>query len=93
MNELELYLQRRDAVLQGVRAIILDRLELAREPDELDPDAPLFVTGLQLDSVDAVELVVALEERFGVSLPDGAETLAAMRTVGTIVDRVLELQS
>lgn len=37
-------------------------------PDEIDPAAPLFVEGLGLDSIDALEIGVALAKRYGVKL-------------------------
>ena len=37
-------------------------------PDEIDPEAPLFVEGLALDSIDALEIGVALVKRYGVKL-------------------------
>ncbi len=81
---------RREAVLDGVRKILLDRLRVERELDEIDPATPLFGTGLGLDSVDAVELVVSVEEAFGVTIPDGELARRAMRTLDTLADFVLE---
>jgi acyl carrier protein len=81
---------RREAVLDGIRGIVIERLLVEREPDEIDPGTPLFGTGLGLDSVDAVELVISLEERFGVQIPDGEETRRAMRTLDSLADYILE---
>jgi acyl carrier protein len=36
---------------------------------EIDPEAPLFVTGLGLDSIDALEIGLALHRRYGVTFP------------------------
>ena len=55
---------------------------------ELDPDTPLFGTGLGLDSVDAVEIVVGLESEFGISLDKG-DSMFALRTINSLVDVVL----
>lgn len=41
--------------------------------DEIDPDAPLFGEGLGLDSIDALEIGVALNRRYGVSLTADSE--------------------
>jgi len=40
-------------------------------PDEIDPDAPLFVDGLGLDSIDALELSFAISKRYGIKLRTG----------------------
>ncbi len=90
--ELMSYLQRRDRALARVRRVLIDDLHVAREPDEIDPDAPLFGTGLCLDSVDAVELVVALETSLGTRLPEVELGRRSMRTVGMLVDICLALE-
>lgn len=87
--ELRAQIDAREAVLAIIRAILIEDLRVRREPDEIDPDAPLFGTGLGLDSVDAVELVVAMETRFGLKLPEDTAGRRAMRTVDSLVDLVL----
>src|SRR5690349_1152547 len=87
--DLQSYVAHREEVLDRVRALLVDRLHVEREPDSIDPDTPLFGTGLGLDSVDAVELVVSLEDAFGLHLPDDALGRRVMRTVGKLVDLVL----
>lgn len=82
-------LAERAALLDEVRVLIVQRLRLDRAPHQVDPDAPLFGAGLGLDSVDAVELVVAIEELLGVDLPDGVASRAVLRTPNRIVDHVL----
>lgn len=79
----------RNDILDGVREVILERLPAGRLPAEIDADAALFGAGLGLDSVDAVDLVLGLEDRFGVQLPDGERSYRALRTVGGIVDFVV----
>jgi acyl carrier protein len=79
----------REAVLARLREILIDRMRLRREPDEIDADAPLFGAGFALDSLDAVELVVCLDTGFGVKLEDGALLRQQMRTLNTLVDLVL----
>lgn len=87
--DLERYIARREDVLDRVRRLLVERLHVERDPDTIDPDTPLFGTGLGLDSVDAVEMVVSLEDGFGVKLPDDALGRRVMRTVGKLVDLVL----
>jgi len=80
---------RREQVLGRVREMLIRQLHLRRAPDEIDPDAPLFGTGLGLDSVDAVEVVVSLEADFGVKVEDGWMGKVRLRTVNSLVDLVL----
>lgn len=87
--ELEILFRRREAVLGRVRTLLIDDLKVQARPEELDPDTPLFGTGLGLDSVDAVELVVCFENAFGIRLAESASRLSALRTINTLVDLAL----
>ncbi|SRR6266550_9005779 len=87
--ELTSAISERAAVLATLREILIDRMRLRREPDEIDADAPLFGAGFALDSLDAVELVVCLDTGFGVKLDDGAMLRQQMRTLNTLVDLVI----
>lgn len=84
-------IEKRQAVLDRIRRVLVESLGVRRPVDEIDPDAPLFGTGLGLDSVDAVELVVSLETEFGIHFPPGAMSRRVMRTVGSVADAVLYL--
>jgi acyl carrier protein len=79
----------RNEILRGLRTVLIERMRLRRELDEIDPDAPLFGAGFALDSLDAVELVVCLDTMFGVNLPDNALLRQHMRTLNTLVDLVI----
>lgn len=89
--ELKARLERRQALLDRVRGLMVKQLNLRLEPGDIDPDAPVFTSGLGLDSVDAVELIISLEVEFGLKLPDDSVAVPALRTVNTIVDAVLAL--
>lgn len=79
-------------VLDVVRRILCSVVRDPREPHHVDPDAPIFASGLGLDSVDAVELVVEVQQALGVTIPEGAGTRAALRTPNTLVDLLLDLR-
>jgi acyl carrier protein len=81
--------RRREEILHKVRELLIRDLKVKREPEAIDPDTPLFATGLGLDSVDAVELVVCLQRTFGVVLADDREVQRKTRTVNAIVDTAL----
>lgn len=72
--------------VEDVKELILDALHLREDmsADRMDPDVPLFGnTGLGLDSLDALQLAVALEERFGVAIDEklGAEVFRSVRAI------------
>ena len=52
-----------------VEALVLEDLN----PTDIASEEPLFVEGLGLDSIDALEIAVVLEQRYGVVLDDDAE--------------------
>ena len=83
------YVAQREDVLARVRRLLIDGLEVQAEPDTIDPDTPLFGSGLGLDSIDAVELALLLDEHLGVKWEDGPAGRASMRTVNSIVDSVM----
>ena len=62
------------SVEDEVKQLIIDVLQLEDiTAADIDADAPLFVDGLGLDSIDALELGVALHKRYGISLSGDAE--------------------
>ena len=59
---------------QEVKELIIDVLQLEDiTPADIDSAAPLFVDGLGLDSIDALELGVALQKKYGISLSADSE--------------------
>lgn len=74
----------------AVKKLIVDSLNLPGvAPEAIDDDAPLFGEGLGLDSVDALELVVAVEKVFGIQIADdqvGREVFASARTLTDFVN-------
>jgi acyl carrier protein len=93
MSELRTRAAEREEILAGLRQMLIERMRLQREPDEIDPDAPLFGAGFGLDSLDAVELVVSLDMMYGVVLEDNVLMRQQMRSLNTLVDLVLAHRS
>ncbi|MFZ5525804.1 MAG: phosphopantetheine-binding protein [Pseudomonadota bacterium] len=59
---------------QDIKTLIISALALEDlTPDDIDAEAPLFVKGLGLDSIDALELGLALQKRYGVSVSSDSE--------------------
>jgi acyl carrier protein len=88
MTDLQAMIAERAGVLDQLRGVLIERMRLERTRDEIDADAPLFGAGFALDSLDAVELVVALDTLFGIDLPDG-ELRPYLRTLNTVADLVI----
>lgn len=81
---------RREALLDVIREVLIEHLKVRIEPDQVQPDTPLFGTGLGLDSVDAVDLVVGIEKRCGVRVPDDERGRAGLRTVNTLIALLID---
>lgn len=62
-------------------------------PDQIEDDAPLFRTGLGLDSIDALELVVMLEKHYGIVIKDIEEGRPAFRSVRTLAEFIESKQA
>ena len=74
-----------------VKKMIIDCLRIdGMAPEEIDSDAPLFGEGLGLDSIDALQLVVAMEKEFGVVVPDAETGTKVFRSVRSMADYIAE---
>ena len=73
-----------------IKQLIVSSLDLEEvEPADIDTEAPLFGEGLGLDSIDALELGMAIKKEFGVSFSkDPAENKRVFHSVKTIADYV-----
>ncbi len=87
-TELKRRIEIRESTLLDVLGILISALNLKIQTNDLDPDTPLFGSGLGLDSVDAVVIIVELESRFNIRISE-EEGRRALRTVNTIVDLII----
>ena len=77
---------------QQIKRIIVENLMLQITAEEIRDDQPLFgPDGLGLDSVDALQLVVALDKNFGLKIPDPAAAKSILQSVDTIAAAVSAL--
>jgi len=77
-----------DLVLE-LKELIINTLKLEDiGPGDIEDDAPLFGDGLGLDSIDALELVVALEKTYNVFIPDSEVGKKVFRSVDALAEFV-----
>ena len=76
----------RSVLAAEVKELLTRGLRLDLSPAEIVDDAPIFGEGLGLDSIDALELVVLVEERFRVAIPDEDVGRRAFASVSALVE-------
>jgi acyl carrier protein len=81
---------RRMALSDALKRILIERLSLRIDPDQITNDAPLFETGLGLDSVDALEIAVAVETEFGVPVTEA--DIAELHSINRLADFIIKRQ-
>jgi len=73
-----------------VKDLIVRRLKLDVDPQTIEDGAPLFGEGLGLDSIDALELVLGIEQEFGVKVADEEVGVKAFSSVDSLADLIRE---
>ena len=74
--------------LDAVRSVLIDTLELAHQPSDLQRDTVLFGALPELDSFGVVQLVAELEQRFDITIDDDEFGADLFETVGSLTDFV-----
>jgi acyl carrier protein len=76
-----------DGLVARIKQALIEELDLrGKTAADIDQAAPLFGAGLGLDSLDALQLAMAIEERFGVAVPEGEEGRSIFASVDAIAD-------
>ncbi len=80
-----------DPLLSHLKRLIVETLKLEDvTPEEIPDDEALIGSGLNLDSIDALELVVRLEKEFGVKISSSEESMRALASVNSLAAFVRE---
>lgn len=87
LESVRAYAKNRAALTHRLKETLIERLSLDKTPDEIPDDCLLFGIGLGLDSVDALEIVVAIESEFGIRVED--RDMREIRSINSIVDFIL----
>lgn len=76
----------RQELCHAVKTLLVDRLALEVEPGLIGDDQPLFGRGLELDSIDTLELAMAVEEGYGVTITD--DDTDSLLSLNRLVDHI-----
>lgn len=78
-----------DELRQKIKEVMVEELMLDGAPEDIGDTTPIFgAAGLGLDSVDALQLVVALEKHFGLKIGDSAAAKGILESVESIAAEI-----
>jgi acyl carrier protein len=81
-------------VRRRLKELIVAELNLeGKTPADIDDAAPLFGAGLGLDSLDALQLAMSVEEQFGVRVPEGDEARPIFASVNALADHIIRAKA
>jgi acyl carrier protein len=79
----------REQIIQNIKQIVIRTANLIDKPlSDIDENMPLFASGLGLDSVDLLELVIALDKTFGLKIKNDETGRAVLSSIASIADAV-----
>lgn len=80
-----------EVLIDRLKGEIIEQLNLEDcQKEDIDADAPLFGSGLGLDSIDALELNVLLEKNYGIKMAGPQEGRKVFKSVRTIAEFIIE---
>jgi acyl carrier protein len=83
-----------DELMYKLKEQIIKQLSLNdKKPEDIGDDEPLFVEGLGLDSIDALELIVLLQQEYKIKLNNAEEGQSVFRSVRTMAQYITEQQA
>lgn len=80
-----------EELIEELKKEIIEALNLEDvNPEEIDPEAPLFGedSGFGLDSIDALELIVLMEKKYGIKLQDPSKGKAIFKSVRVMAEYI-----
>jgi acyl carrier protein len=81
-------------VRRQLKELMVSELNLeGKTPADIDDGAPLFGEGLGLDSLDALQLAMSVEERFGVRIPEGDDARPIFASVDALVEHIVRAKA
>src|SRR5881394_1230683 len=83
-----------DNLMQKLKVQVIERLNLKDlKPSDIGDDQPLFVEGIGLDSIDALELIVLLQQEYKIKLSNAEDGPKVFKSVSTMADYILQHQA
>jgi len=78
-------------LIEDLKVQIIETLKLSDiDPSDIDENAPLIGDGLGLDSIDTLELIVLMEKKYGVAVPDikiGRDVFSSIKAMASYIEK------
>ncbi len=81
-------------LINELKIKVIEHLNLQElSPEDISADDPLFGDGIGLDSIDALELIVLLQQDYGIKVTDAEEGRQAFRSIRTMAEFIKSKQA
>lgn len=81
----------KDKLMADLKVQIIEQLSLQHlKPEDIGDDQPLFVEGLGLDSIDALELIVLMQQQYNIKISNAEDGPKVFRSVRTMAEFITE---
>ncbi|MCJ8500183.1 phosphopantetheine-binding protein [Desulfatitalea alkaliphila] len=79
-----------EALKTRIKQLIVDNCDLDIELSDIDDEAPLFdrASNLELDSIDALQISIAIQNTFGIAIRDSKEMRRVMKSINSFADHI-----
>lgn len=78
----------RREICAKLKSKLVENLDIPYKPDDLSDDISLIGSGLGLDSLDILEIVLCVENNFSVKMPE--DSAPVLRSLNTLVDYIIQ---
>ncbi|MFC7292580.1 phosphopantetheine-binding protein [Hirschia litorea] len=80
----------KDKLMDELKAMIVEECDTEVEAHEIDNDMRLVGEGLELDSLDALQISLAIKDKYGVRIEGGPDSREAMSSINALSDFILK---
>ena len=79
----------RDALLEALKVMVIDECDKDISSDQIDNDEILIGGPLDLDSLDALQICMAVKSQYGIRIEGGPQARATLQSISTLADTII----